>query len=58
MDNTNEMESKIEATKKLQLSKSAEILKCLEGVSYLNCQTILTSVKAELNNVAFVKTDN
>ena len=52
------MSEQIEKTKSLLLDKQGETLKCLEGVSYSNCQLILLSVKAELDNISFVKTNN
>lgn len=52
------MSEKLEKTKALLLEKQNEILKCLDGVSHLNCQLILSSVKNELDNVSFVKANN
>jgi hypothetical protein len=52
------MSEQIEKTKVLLLDKQNEILKCLDGVSYLNCQLILSSVKNELDNVSFVQANN
>jgi len=52
------MSEQIETTKALLLNKQHEILKCLDGVSYLNCQIILESTLNELKNSSFVKIDS
>ena len=49
------MSEQIEKVKQLLLAKQMEILKTLDGISYQNCQQILSSVKAEIDNISFVK---
>lgn len=49
------MSEQIEKTKSILLDKQNEILKALDGVSYINCQLIISSVKQELDNISFVK---
>jgi hypothetical protein len=52
------MSEQIEQVKRLLIEKQMEILKVLDGVSYQNCQQILSSVKSEIENISFVKIDN
>jgi hypothetical protein len=52
------MSEQIDEKKAMMLEKQNEILKCLEGVNATDCRLILSSVSNEIQNVAFVKTNN
>ena len=52
------MSEQVEQVKLLLIEKQMEILKSLDGVSYQNCQQILSSVKAEIDNISFVKAND